>query len=171
MCGLRGAGQVHDEIGADFLKWTDYLGLYNPTIKQILKRSVPGFSRFSPDLVDPRTNEVYEIKPVASTTLGYQQLAGYLIILNLSDPEHRSWIPGETFQPPALRTMITLDANTVAIVDPPIEGLITYEVLNQYELLAGASLTVAGAIAASEADLQLNMGVAGLNTTLAPGAP
>jgi len=165
--------RVHDEIGAAFLRWTGGppLGLYDPTIKQILGRSVPGFSRFRPDLVDLRTNEVYEIKPVSASVLGYQQLGGYLIILNLSDPLHRLWIPGETFQPPDLPTTIQLDPNTVALVDPPLLGLITYEVLNANELLAWGTLTVAGAVAASEADLELSVGVATLNTSLAPGAP
>jgi RHS repeat-associated protein len=165
--------RVHDEIGAAFLKWTGGppLGLYDPTIKQVLGRSVPGFSRFRPDLVDIRTNEVYEIKPASASVLGYQQLAGYLIILNLSDPVHRLWIPGETFQPPDLPTTIELDPKTVALVDPPLLGLITYEVLNANELLAWGTLTVAGAMAAAEADLELSVGVATLNTSLAPGAP
>jgi hypothetical protein len=57
---------------------------------------------------------------------------------------------------------ITLNATTVAFVEPPILGLITYEVLNIQELTA-ASLTVAGAVLAMQADLGLNLGVAGTN--------
>jgi len=62
------------------------------------------------------------------------------------DPLHRLWIPGETFQPPDLPTTIQLDPNTVALVDAPLLGLITYEVLNANELLAWGTLTVAGAV-------------------------
>lgn len=66
--------QVHDDIGAAFLKWTGAAnGLYNATIKQILGKSIPGLSRFKPDLVDKRTGEVYEIKPIAAEELGYTQ--------------------------------------------------------------------------------------------------
>jgi hypothetical protein len=57
---------------------------------------------------------------------------------------------------------ITLNASTVAIVEPPILGLITYEVLNIQELTA-ASLTVAGAVLAMQGELGLDLGVAGVN--------
>src|SRR5208337_2073175 len=146
---IRGQ-EVHQKIGAIFRLWAyDPIlgpGLSDPTIKQVLGRSVPGFSRFRPDLVDRRTGEVYEIKPIGSESLGYSQLGGYLIILNLSDPLHRAWIPGESFQPPDLPSFLELDPNTVAIIDPPLEGLITYEVLDSRELVADGLLSLAGAV-------------------------
>ena len=170
---IRGQ-EVHQKIGAIFRLWAyDPIlgpGLSDPTIKQVLGRSVPGFSRFRPDLVDRRTGEVYEIKPIGSESLGYSQLGGYLIILNLSDPLHRAWIPGESFQPPDLPSFLELDPNTVAIIDPPLEGLITYEVLDSRELVADGLLSLAGAVrlasaasSAETAEIGLDVGVAGLN--------
>jgi hypothetical protein len=148
--------------------------MYDPTIKQILGYSVPGLSRFRPDLVDLRTGEVYEIKPFGASELGYAQLAGYLIILNSADKLNRYWIPGETFQHPDLPATINLDANTVAVVEPPLLGLITYEILNRNELVTEAAGVLAGvalkAAASMMADLQLNVGVATQNTVMASGA-
>jgi hypothetical protein len=163
--------RVHAAIGAIFTgpNWAGLLGLSDPTIKQVLGKSVPGFSRFRPDLVDLRTGEVYEIKPIGSETLGYQQLAGYLIILNTSDPSHRAWVPGETFQPPVLPEMIELDPKTVALIEPPILGLIVYEVINSNELIADGGFSLAAAVRlsetaeeAEEAELGTEVGGAGL---------
>ena len=165
--------QVHDDIGAAFLRWTQGPpphGLYDATIKQILGRSVPGFSRFRPDLVDTATGEVYEIKPIDAEVLGYQQLAGYLIILNLSDPMHRAWVPGEDFQAPALPDLIQLGPHTIALVYPPFLGLITYQVLDSYELTAYAGFSIAAAVklsnTAAEAELGTEVGTAGLTAEL-----
>jgi hypothetical protein len=111
---------------------------------------------------------VYEIKPYGSEILGYQQLAGYLIILNLADPSG-AWIPGESFQPPALPDLITLNPQTVALIEPPLEGLITYEILNSSELVADGLLSFAGAIRlsgvaaeAETAEIQTDVGAAGI---------
>jgi hypothetical protein len=92
-----------------------------------------------PDLTDLGSQEVYEIKPTNSAPLGYVQLAGYLLILNKYDPLHRSWTPGESYSPP---TPIPLDQLTIAIVYPPVGGVIIYEVLNLAEIVALVSLAV-----------------------------
>lgn len=70
-----------------------------------------------------------------------------------------------------LPDLIQLNPVTAAFIEPPLEGLITYEILNSYEIGAGAALTVAGAVQAAEADMELTVGVATVNTELAPGAP
>jgi hypothetical protein len=125
---------------------------------------VPGLSRFRPDLVDERTSEVYEIKPLGSFPLGVAQLNGYLIMLNLSDRSGRYWISGMSFVP---NPEINLDdKNTVALVTPPVDGVITYEVINLVEYTAMAL----AAASTQLASLEMDVGVATLNTTMCPVA-
>jgi hypothetical protein len=86
-----------------------------------------------PDLVDPTTNEVYEIKPVLSRELGYIQLAGYLLVLNSTDPSKRIWIPGVSYIPPAI---IEIKPGTIALVSPPVGGVVLYYVVDLVEAVA-----------------------------------
>src|SRR6185437_14350604 len=147
---------VHDKIGDDFVSEDPENRYYDRAINTILGASVPGGS-IRPDLVDMTTEEVYEIKPTNSAPLGYVQLAGYLIILNKFDPQHRTWVPGATYFPP---TPIQLDSLTFALVSPPAGGVIIYEVLNGLEILS----LVALAIALSVPSLEFDFGVAALET-------
>jgi hypothetical protein len=99
--------------------------------------------------VDKTTEEVYEIKPVASAMLGYPQLAGYLIILNRYDPQGRTWVPGITYFPP---TTIQLDSLTFALVSPPAGGIIVYEVINGVEIVGLITLAIALSVPEFELD-------------------
>jgi RHS repeat-associated protein len=144
---------VHDAIGEDFLSEGGNR-YYDDSINAILGVSVPAGS-LRPDLVDRNTEEVYEIKPIDSSALGYTQLAGYLIVLNRYDPLKRVWVPGSSYIPP---TPIPLDGLTVAFVSPPLGGVIIYQVFNGAEILALAAI----AIKASVPDLSLDLGVATL---------
>jgi RHS repeat-associated protein len=130
-------GIVHRKIGEDFVQSGP--GRFSDTsISTILGAAVPGGS-LRPDLTDTLTNEVYEIKPTASAALGYPQLAGYLIVLNRFDPLKRVWVPGSTYMAPS---PIQLDSGTIAIVYPPVGGVIIYEVLNFIEVLGLAALAI-----------------------------
>jgi RHS repeat-associated protein len=161
--------RVHDLIGADFLTWAEengHIGEYDATIKQILGYSEPGLSSFRPDLTDLTTNEVYEIKSIDSEALGYAQLGGYLIILNLSDKQHRGWIPGESYQPPF---DISLgDGLHDAWVDPPFEGVIVYQIVGIEHVFALVAVA-AKATQSALAEIGLDFGVAGMEAE--EGAP
>ncbi|MGA8366927.1 MAG: RHS repeat-associated core domain-containing protein, partial [Candidatus Acidiferrales bacterium] len=128
--------QVHAAIGTDFEEGGED-GISDATIETILEASVSEGGSLRPDLTDRATQEVYEIKPVESTTLGYAQLALYLIILNRYDPQKRTWIPGATYLPPPT---IQLGGGVIALVYPPAGGVIIYDILNPVEILGLAAL-------------------------------
>lgn len=56
-------------------------------------------------------------------------------------------MPGETFQHPFLPSEIDLGGGNVAFVDPPIEGLITYEVVSKTELVTEGVIVLSGVAA------------------------
>jgi RHS repeat-associated protein len=122
--------QVHDEIGADFNKKIGG-GLYDKSINFILGTSATG-GGIRPDLIDVVDHEIYEIKPSGAEALGYTQLAGYLILLNRLDKKN-FWMPGYTYTPPPI---IQLNARAAALISMPKAGLITYDVLDQVEILS-----------------------------------
>ena len=148
-------GIVHDKVGADFLTG-GVDRFYDNTINTILGTSVPGGS-LRPDLADRATQQVYEIKPVNSASLGYPQLAGYLIVLNRFDPLKRTWIPGLTYFPPPV---VKLDSLTIALVSPPVGGVIIYEVLNVVEIYALAAIAIKSMVP----QLETEFGAATLET-------
>jgi len=136
--------QVHREIGKAFVRWTGGLGLADKSIKGILGFPIPGLSLFRPDLVDLRTGEIYEIKTSLGMLQGYAQIIGYEIILNLYDKQQRFWFPGESFQHPALPEEIDLGNGNVALVEPPLLGVIVYDVFSKQELKVVESFVLAG---------------------------
>jgi len=140
--------QVHRAIGQAFLNWARGRGiaLVDSTIKKILGIPVVAVSRLRPDLIDFSTHEIYEIKTINTAAIGYTQLAGYLIILNLAD-QNNLWTAGETFQHPALPVTIDLGGGNVALVDPPLAGVITYEVVSKTELVTEGVIVLAGVAA------------------------
>lgn len=154
--------RVHDAIGADFTIKTG--GLYDKSINYIMNTSVPGGGLSRPDLIDVANHEIYEIKPDngPAITLGYTKILGYLTLLNALDKAHW-WKPGFSYMPPSL---IPLSDDAAALVAPPAAGLITYNVLSFAETMA----LVSGAVAASIASMQLNVGVAVNNTVMSSGA-
>jgi hypothetical protein len=139
---------VHDALGADFTAPDPINRFYDKPINTILKSFVPG-GQLEPDLVDTITQEVYEIKPVASTALGYAQLAGYLIVLNRYDLQRRTWIPGVTYLP---KSIIQLGGGVIALVSPSVGGVITYEVLNPVEILGLAAIAIKSMVPSLETD-------------------
>jgi len=146
---------VHDAIGADFeLKVPG--GIYNKSVKRILGIWVPGLS-LRPDLTDTFNHLGYEIKPFGSAAQGAAQLAAYLFALTLFDPGRNVWLPGELYIPP---TGIILNGHAVAIVSPPIAGVIIYEVVDEVEITGIVAMVTAGLFA----DLVGSIGVATLAT-------
>ena len=146
---------VHDAIGEDFeLKVPG--GIYDLSVKSILGIKFPGL-RLRPDLTDTINHLGYEIKPAGSAAQGAAQLAGYLFALTYFDPNKNVWLPGELYLPP---TLIELNSHAVALVSPPIAGVIVYEVIDEVEITG----IVAAATAALAADLAGSFAVATLAT-------
>lgn len=127
---------VHREIGADFVsKGIDAMS--DRTINTILDTKLSWWGLNKPDLVERATGEVYEIKPVGSYLLGYAQLGWYLTLLNTNDPWHRPWRPGTSYIPPK---KIIIGPITHAIVNPPIGGVILYEVIDLKPAVAAVAI-------------------------------
>jgi RHS repeat-associated protein len=140
--------KIHDEIGDYFMMmYGNDNAYYDKSINVILGSGYTmGSAR--PDLaentIDLKIGKVYEIKPWNSYLQGITQLQYYLILLNSLDPNknERKWISGNDFIPPSV---IPLDSRTLAIVMPPVSGVIIYYVLNSTEL---NSIGSAAAVAA-----------------------
>ncbi|MBI3429962.1 MAG: RHS repeat-associated core domain-containing protein, partial [Actinobacteria bacterium] len=153
---------VHRRIGEHFTLQSPLTRFSDRRINTILGAIVPG-GTLRPDLADSATREVYEIKSILLAPTGYPQLAGYLYVLNTFDPLRRVWIPGISYVPPA---RIDLDALTYAVVSPPVGGVIIYSVVNFVELFGLVALAIKTAVPR----LQLEFGLATVNSTLAGGA-
>jgi hypothetical protein len=140
-------GIVHTKIGQDFISGGP-ARFSDTSVNTILGTSIP-LGGLRPDLTDVATQQVYEIKPFASSALGYPQLAGYLILLNKYDPLKRVWVPGTTYLPPQ---RIDLGGGVIALVEPPVGGVIVYEVFDPVEILGLAAIAIKLAVPSLEAD-------------------
>jgi RHS repeat-associated protein len=127
---------VHDAIGADFEARVPG-GIYDKSVKKILGLDFGALGR--PDLTDTLNHLGYEIKPVGSAALGAAQLAGYLVFLTMLDHGRNVWLPGELYFPP---TAIRINAHAIALVSPPIAGVIIYEVIDDVEILGLVSAAI-----------------------------
>jgi RHS repeat-associated protein len=137
--------RVHQAIGADFLskevvpetRFANYTNMADILkISALSTKPFPGLGYLQPDLVDTHTTngaatgagEVYEIKGIASAGQGAATLALELLIMNMSDPLKRTWGPGSSYTPPPLVPVPQFA--TLCIVDPPLGGVILYEVIS-----------------------------------------
>jgi len=127
---------VHRLIGADFAARVPG-GISSESIGGILDLDFG--ARGIPDLVDPFNHLGYEIKPVGSAALGAAQLGGYLLFLTMLDRGRNVWLPGELYLPP---TAIWINPHAVALVSPPIAGVIIYEVIDEVEILGMVSAAI-----------------------------
>ena len=80
-----------------------------------------------PDLINTGNHSIYEIKTVRGQAAGYADLDHYLITLNRLDPHGDIWTPGtaDIYTPPSELVLSNGDDVTV---NPPVDGVITYEV-------------------------------------------
>ncbi|MEN6583193.1 MAG: RHS repeat-associated core domain-containing protein [Armatimonadota bacterium] len=164
--------QVHDQISKDFKnsqlmaqRVTDW-----PMPKILGVPWIPGLTAGRPDLVQFPTSgssgEVYEIKPISEAVTGKVQLLWYLTVLNYADPMCRKWQAGSmsTYMPPK---MIQLSPYAVAVISPPLHGLILYQVQDNLIDAVEACMALAGiAITADTAGLELNVGSACVFATM-----
>ncbi|HEY2584847.1 MAG TPA: hypothetical protein VGI81_03660, partial [Tepidisphaeraceae bacterium] len=133
--------EVHRLIGADFTSRTPG-GLSDKSFSFILKPIKVRFvGRFRPDLVSPRTGEVYQIKPEGSFLDGSLVLTRDVAILRGFDSGHvPAWHRGSTYLPPRV---LHLGPLTIALVEPPVAGVILYEVIDFREILVASALVYA----------------------------
>lgn len=101
--------------------------LTNRRINTILGTKVKWWGWDRPDLVDRTSGEVWEIKPLGRYTIARGQLLWYLYLLNTNDPLKRVWRPGMSYVPPST---VPIDAMSFAVVFPPKNGIIEYEVFD-----------------------------------------
>jgi len=152
--------RVHYEIGMHFLRTAPGTQrFYDRRINTILGIKVPWWGWNRPDLIDKTTAEVWEIKPFGAYVAGAAQLGWYLLLLNSNDPAGRTWKPGiVSYSPPP---MVKIDAWSIAIVSPPIGGVIQYEVL---DLRPAIGLVIAYTLS----QIQLDIGMFTVRNALCP---
>ncbi len=154
--------EVHRIIGIDFVASTGGIGLSNRTINTILfPQVVPVLGALRPDLANPVTAEVFEIKPATDIIEGLGQLTAYIAILRTFDLAKRPWGYGWSYTP--RQNPIQLAGGVYAFVFPTINGVIPYKIVNLRLLVAEA---VVGTVAA----ISITVSNAILVQTLAPGA-
>ena len=127
---------IHQEIGADFVGKNEPCGESNIALSSIL--GIPSLRR--PDLVNTCTHEVYEIKPFSSLWAGWVQLTGYLALMRAADPAS-GWTYGSSYEPPP--TVSIVPYVTFAVVFPPLNGVIPYQVIDLSSVVA--AIAFAGA--------------------------
>jgi RHS repeat-associated protein len=145
--------QVHEVIGRDFVRATAGLGFSNRTINTILGQRVPLLGRLRPDLANPATAEVYEIKPATALIEGIAQVSAYIAILRVFDSARRQWQFGYSYTPS--QNPISLGNGSYAIVFPTINGVIPYKVINFPALIGVAATGVIVSIAEVVQDVAL----------------
>ncbi|MBZ4421853.1 RHS repeat-associated core domain-containing protein [Myxococcus sp. RHSTA-1-4] len=119
--------RVHRDIGTHFVNQSPGSRVADQSISRILGYRVPFAGRMRPDLTDLGTYEVYEIKPLGSYPEGLAQLTGYVLSLRYFDPAKRHWDYGSTYIPPVI---MQIEPMVYALVSPPVQGVIIYEVLD-----------------------------------------
>lgn len=126
------------------MRATGGVGFSNRTINTILGQRVPVLGRLRPDLADPISAEVYEIKPATDLIEGIAQLTAYLAILRVFDKQNRRWVYGSSYTPS--QNPISLGNGSYAFIFPTINGVIPYKVINFPSLIGVALAGTAAAI-------------------------
>ena len=157
---------VHEIIEGDFVDYleaTNQRGIVEENISGILGRYVPlGLGGLIPDMINLTTKEIYDIKSTTSAAAGAAKIGLYLYALNRFDKRKTKWQGGTTFRP---RSVIRLSPVTLALVSPPILGLITYEVVDTFEIYFLARLVAEDFVAGLSLDFGTGLALA------AEGAP
>ena len=156
---------VHRYIAADFMRSPNRAS--DLWISTILEMEHPNryypMIPLRPDLIDFNKHQLYEIKPLTSWAYGFDQLMGYLDVLNLLDPG-ANWTIGTStdYSPPSQIIYIGYGAWFKAF--PPEGGVITYKAID----LTAMGLVAAGVvITSSNADAAVGWAAAALDTMLA----
>lgn len=88
-------------------------------------------NRLTPDLVDFSQRDIYEIKTTRELLIGFGKMYLYLDTLNRQDP---FWHAGSDYVPPFVIPMTGIYSGNVAIVKPPILGVISYDIVETQKL-------------------------------------
>jgi len=157
--------KVHAKIGEDFREKFPGFGISGPSIGRILRErfhvNFDTIIALFPDLVNanPVNKEIYEIKPINSFAFGQAQLEGYLQVFNYFDPT-KGWQAGSSYTPPL---EITIDPLTIAIVSPPVHGVILYKIFSVQEFAKKRAINVG---MSHSAQINDSVGVATLTSLL-----
>jgi RHS repeat-associated protein len=127
--------EVHRQIGLHFVAGSPGTRLSDRTMGTILGFVSEKFLAKRPDLIDLGTHELYEIKTTLEYPEGLLQLQFYLFVLGNLDPSG-GWREGASYVPPP---RIPLLGGAFAVVNSPIFGIITYEVIDPVTLTALAA--------------------------------
>jgi RHS repeat-associated protein len=150
--------RVHEYIGLDFE--TSAPGRdWDLAISRIVGKT-PYVGRLRPDLIDFLNKQIYEIKPVTQIAEGEFQLTGYILILNWADPDKsRPWTRGTAanYTPP--RT-IPVGYGAMALVTPPVLGLIVYDVYDLKVAIAALAAIAVASMTAQMSEISADIGVA-----------
>jgi hypothetical protein len=135
---------VHDRITEHFIEETEPWGVANLTIGTLVGG---GGVADRPDLVDGLVSAVYDIKTEREFGLGVQIVADYVETMLEDDPQGRPWHPGEIddrYEPPLI---VPVEAPLVfAVVDPPVAGVITYDIYDTRPVVYGLGAAAAVAL-------------------------
>jgi RHS repeat-associated protein len=89
----------------------------------------PFYNSLSPDLVDFRAFEIYEIKPSNLLGTGLTELIFYLGLLNSVPDMPRPWNYGSNFVPDPF---VVTPSGDIIMVHPPILGVVTYDNISDW---------------------------------------
>jgi len=138
----RTGKRVEKEIQRDFEFWSIDPKM-DRTVNEVLNLPVnfPVFGALKPDLVERGSSpcQVYEIKAVGDFLEGRVKLQLYLWTLKALDPQRRQWVAGYSYRPPSIVDACPL---AIAIVSPPLDGVILYQVIDMPSVIAAVAVLV-----------------------------
>jgi RHS repeat-associated protein len=140
---LNQGKQVHDKIEQHFISQDSISRDTEQTIRKILLRSKGYYSprrplnSLTPDLVDFSQRDIYEIKTTKGLLVGFGKMHLYLDTLNRQDP---FWHAGSDYVPPFVIPMTGIYSGNVAIVKPPILGVVSYDIIETQKLFLATAV-------------------------------
>ena len=152
--------RVHLEIGLDFA-FSGPGRDWDLAISRVVGPT-PYVGRLRPDLIDFVNKQIYEIKPITQIAEGQFQLTGYILILNWADPDKsRPWTRGTAanYRPPST---IPLGLGAMALVSPPVLGVIAYDVYDLKVVIATLAAIAVASMTAQMSEISLDIGVASM---------
>jgi RHS repeat-associated protein len=144
---------IHETIGRDFilnhpLRRADLPGKNNGlSILKILTQADdlpngnPLANMLQPDLADYATREIYEIKSRSQFSEGTMKMLLYIAALNRAPGQTNEWEEGSSYT--YTHNPIVLNYGKIAIVHPPVSGVITYSLLDDPNKLKEMSSSAA----------------------------
>ncbi|HWA28214.1 MAG TPA: LamG-like jellyroll fold domain-containing protein [Lacunisphaera sp.] len=146
---------VHRVIGLHFTKAdTDPTRLRDRSVGKVVGLKARGILRSRPDLIDLPAAEIYEIKTVDEYAEGVADISFYCATLNALSPP-KQWTPGVSYVfTPGVIPLVGMWV--YAVVNPPVLGVITYDIHVRGKKVAEAATVIAVTTAAIHRLANLN---------------